>query len=169
MIPENEYATYYKQYINLVEENSKSIIENLVDSQVTFNLLLRNISVDKHEFSYAAGKWTVKEVVQHIIDTERVFSYRALCFARNDTTELPGFNHDLFVDNSHANARNFEDLLNEMDVLRQSSIQLFKSFSQNDLTKIGVGSGNKMSVRALGLVFSGHQLHHLNVLKERYL
>lgn len=169
MIPKNEYAPYYAHYIHLIEKKGKSIIENLESSQLEFNLLLRNIPENKQDFAYAEGKWTVKEVLQHIIDTERVFSYRALCFARNDKTELPGFDHDVFVDHSHANSRNFDDLLSEMNILRQSSIQLFKSFTADDLVRIGMGSGNNMSVRALGYLFSGHQLHHLNVLKERYL
>ena len=111
----------------------------------------------------------MKEMIQHIIDTERVFCYRALCFARNDKTFLPGFNQDWFADNSYANARDYYDLLDEMKVLRQSTIQLFKSFSNEALLRVGVASGNEISVRALGFLFSGHQIHHLNVVKERYL
>ena len=111
----------------------------------------------------------MKELIQHIIDTERVFSYRALCFARNDNTSLPGFDQDVFVENDNANDRNYYDLLNEMEVLRKSSIQLFKSFSDEALLRVGVASNNKMSVRALGYLFSGHQMHHLNIIKERYL
>lgn len=169
MIPENEYASYYKQYINLIESNKKTIVENLIDTQKEFNMVLKNVAKEKHNFSYAKGKWTLKEVVQHIIDTERVFSYRALCFARNDKTELPGFDQDLFVENDNANDRDFNDLLEEMDVVRKGSILLYKSFTEDALLKIGIGSGNNMSVRALGLLFSGHQQHHLNVIKERYL
>ena len=111
----------------------------------------------------------MKEVVQHIIDTERVFCYRALCFARNDKTSLPGFDQDLFVANVDANARNWTDLLAEMAIVRQGTILLFKSFSDLALLRIGESSGKKMSVRAIGFLCSGHQIHHLNVLKERYL
>ncbi|SDU02597.1 DinB superfamily protein [Polaribacter sp. Hel1_33_78] len=169
MIPKNEYAPYFEQYMQLVSKDEKSIIENLVASQKVFDDVLRNLPVEKHNFSYAEGKWTIKELIQHIIDTERVFSYRALCFARNDNTSLPGFDQDVFVENDNANDRNYYDLLNEMEVLRKSSIQLFKSFSDEALLRVGVASNNKISVRALGYLFSGHQMHHLNIIKERYL
>ncbi|MDG2437286.1 MAG: DinB family protein [Polaribacter sp.] len=167
MIPKNEFAPYFEQYMQLVSKEEKSIIENLVASQKVFDDVLRNLPVEKHNFSYAEGKWTIKELIQHIIDTERVFSYRALCFARNDNTSLPGFDQDVFVENDNANDRNYYDLLNEIEVLRKSSIQLFKSFSDEALLRVGVASNNKMSVRALGYLFSGHQIHHLNIIKER--
>ena len=138
MIPKNEYSTYFEQYMQLVSKEEKSIIENLVASQKVFDDVLRNLPVEKHNFSYAEGKWTIKELIQHIIDTERVFSYRALCFARNDNTSLPGFDQDVFVENDNANDRNYYDLLNEMEVLRKSSIQLFKSFSDEALLRVGV-------------------------------
>jgi uncharacterized damage-inducible protein DinB len=169
MIPKNEYTPYFEQYLQLVSKEGKSIIEYLIDSQKNFESLLRNLPLEKHNFSYAEGKWTMKELIQHIIDTERIFSYRALCFARNDSTSLPGFNQDIFVENDNANDRDYYDLLDEMAVLRKSSVQLYKSFSDEALLRIGVASENKMSVRALGYLFSGHQIHHLNIVKERYL
>jgi uncharacterized damage-inducible protein DinB len=169
MIPKNEYTPYFEQYLQLVSKEGKSIIEYLIDSQKNFESLLRNLPLEKHNFSYAEGKWTMKELIQHIIDTERIFSYRALCFARNDSTSLPGFDQDIFVENDNANDRDYYDLLDEMAVLRKSSVQLYKSFSDEALLRIGVASKNKMSVRALGYLFSGHQIHHLNIVKERYL
>jgi uncharacterized damage-inducible protein DinB len=169
MIPKNEYTPYFEQYLQLVSKEGKSIIEHLIDSQKKFESLLRNLPLEKHNFSYAEGKWTMKELIQHIIDTERIFSYRALCFARNDSTSLPGFDQDVFVENDTANDRDYYDLLDEMAVLRKSSVQLYKSFSDEALLRIGVASENKMSVRALGYLFSGHQIHHLNIVKERYL
>ena len=169
MIPKNEYTPYFEQYLQLVSKEGKSIIEYLIDSQKNFESLLRNLPIEKHNFSYAEGKWTMKELIQHIIDTERIFSYRALCFARNDSTSLPGFDQDIFVENDNANDRDYYDLLDEMAVLRKSSVQLYKSFSDEALLRIGVASENKMSVRALGYLFSGHQIHHLNIVKERYL
>ena len=169
MIPENEYAPYYGQYISTYANNGKSILENLEHSQQEFDAFLRTISSEKQNYAYAAGKWTVKELIQHIIDTERVFCYRALCFARNDKTALPGFDQDVFVANASANERNYFDLLDEMATLRTSTIQLYTGFSDEALVRIGNASGNDMSVRALGYLFSGHQMHHLNVLKERYV
>lgn len=169
MIPENEYHPYYGQYIKELSGNGKSIIENLKNSQEEFDETVSKISEEKANFAYAEGKWTIKELIQHIIDTERVFCYRTLCFARNDKTELPGFDQDIFVENDNANSRKLTDLVEEMQTLRKSTIQLFKSFSDDVLLRIGTASDNQMSVRALGLLFSGHQLHHLHILKERYL
>lgn len=169
MILKTEYAPYFEQYIKLVYSEATTISESLERSQKEFESLLRNVSKEKQGFSYAPGKWTLKEVIQHIIDTERIFCYRALCFARNDKNSLPGYDHDLFVINDNANDRNYDDLLEEMEVLRKSTIHLYKSFSEEALLRIGVASDEKMSVRALGYLFSGHQKHHLNIVKERYL
>lgn len=169
MIPKNEYAPYFEQYLQLVSKEGKSIIENLEDSQKEFEVLLRSLPLEKQTFAYAEGKWTMKELIQHIIDTERIFCFRALCFARNDKTLLPGYDHDAFVDNDTANDRKYTDLLDEMDVLRKSTIQLYKSFSKEALLRVGVASEKEMSTRALGYLFSGHQIHHLNVVRERYL
>ena len=168
-IPKEEYDAYFTGYMNLIDTDKKTIIESLKDSQKDFEGLFNSLPKEKQSFAYAEGKWTIKELIQHIIDTERVFSYRALCFARNDKTFLPGYDQDLFVMNDTANERNYEDLLEEMATLRKSTIQLFKSFSDESLLRIGVASENKMSVRALGYLFSGHQIHHLNIVKERYL
>jgi hypothetical protein len=169
MISQNEYAPYFQQYIKLVSTENISIVECLKESQYNFESLLRNLPKEKHSFAYAKGKWTLKELIQHITDTERIFCYRALCFARNDKTFLPGYDQDIFVDNGNANQLNYFDLLDEMATLRKSTIQLYKSFSDKALLKVGVASDNKISVRALGYLFSGHQKHHLNVVKERYL
>ena len=169
MILKTEYTPYFEQYLELVGFDNKTIIENLESSQIAFEKVFRNLPEEKHVFSYALGKWTIKELIQHIIDTERIFSFRALSFARNDQTAMPGFDHDAFVANDNANERDYYDLLDEMKVLRTSTIQLFKSFSEEALLRMGVASNNKISVRALGYLFSGRQIHHLNIVKERYL
>ncbi|WP_299665744.1 DinB family protein [uncultured Polaribacter sp.] len=169
MLSETEYAPYFEQYIQLVPYKEKSLLAYLLDSQKDFDTLLRTLPNEKHNFAYKQGKWTLKELIQHTIDTERVFCYRALCFARNDQTPLPGFDQDVFVQNDNANERNYFDLLDEMNILRKSTIQLYKSFSDDALLRVGIASNNKMSVRALGYLFSGHQMHHLNIIKERYL
>jgi len=168
MVPKNEYAPYFEQYIKLVNQN-KSILENLIDSQTDFESTLRNTQSHRHMYSYAKGKWTLKQVVQHLIDTERVFTYRALCFARNEPNSLPGFDQDIFSTYDNANIQNFKDLLDDMAGVRKSSIALFKSFSEEALARKGIASKQEISVRALGYLFSGHQLHHLNSVKERYL
>ncbi len=169
MISKSEYAPYFEQYMQLVSVEEMSIVDNLEASQKEFYNLLENLPVEKYNYAYSEGKWTLKELIQHIIDTERVFCYRALCFARNDKTELPGFDQDIFVDNDNANDRDFYELLLEMDVLRKSTIHMFKSFTPEALLRKGIASKNLISVRALGYLFSGHQLHHVNIIKERYL
>lgn len=169
MISKSEYAPYFEQYMQLVSVKEMSIIDNLEASQKEFHNLLENLPVEKHNYAYDEDKWTLKELIQHVIDTERVFCYRALCFARNDKTELPGFDQDIFVDNDNANDRDFYELLSEMDVLRKSTIQMFKSFTSEALLRKGIASKNSISVRALGYLFSGHQLHHVNIITERYL
>lgn len=168
MIKKDEFAPYFEKYIQLVEKEV-SVVNNLKSSQKEFDVILKNISTEKQNFSYAEGKWTLKELIQHIIDTERIFCYRALCFARNDATSLPGFDQDIFVKNGNANQLDFKKLLKEMNVVRTATIYLFNSFSDESLLRVGTASGNKISVRALGYLSSGHQLHHLNIIKERYL
>ena len=168
MVSDNEYASYYKNYIQPFANNGKSILENLLESQKEFDDFLRKQPAEKHNFRYAEGKWTVKEVVQHIIDTERVFAYRALCLSRGDITPLPGFDQDVFVDNSYAQERDYYELLNEMATLRQSTAQLFHWMNEKALFNMGTASGNPISVRAIGFLLCGHQMHHLQVLKERY-
>lgn len=169
MIPKNEYAPYFEQYIQLVSSKPTTIVDKLRKSQQEFENAFRNLPKEKHAYSYEEGKWTIKELIQHIIDTERVFCYRALCFARNDSTNLPGFDQDVFVSNGNANELEFFDLLDEMKALRTSTIHLFQSFSEPALLRKGIASGHEISVRALGYLFSGHQRHHINILKERYL
>lgn len=169
MIPKNEYAPYYGRYIEPLLDNGKSLLENLEFSQKEFIEVVKDIPESKKDYAYDYGKWTINELILHVIDTERVFCYRALAFARGEQQNLPGFDQDVFVNNSFANSRSLAELVNEMNTLRQSTIQLFESFNDDVLLNKGNASGNIMSVRALGYLFSGHQLHHLKVLKERYL
>jgi hypothetical protein len=166
---ENEYAHYYKPYIDALVADKKSIVEHLKDTLDDAIGVLSNLPEDKQMYSYADGKWTIKELLQHIIDTERVFAYRALRFARNDATPLPGFEQDDYAAIYNANKRNYKELLEEFLFTRKSIISLFKSFDNEELIRIGIAGGNNMSVRALGYIISGHLQHHLNIIKERYL
>lgn len=117
---------------------------------------------------YAPGKWTVRDIIQHIIDTERILAYRALRFARNDSTLLPGFDEDFFAQHTTASARSIEDLMSEWEVLRESNIALFSSFNEEMLLRKGQAFKGEISVLALGFVICGHPVHHALVLKERY-
>ena len=132
-------------------------------------ILLQSLTKAQQEFRYAESKWSIKEILQHLIDAERIFAYRALRFARFDKTDLAGFEENSYVENSFCDDKNFDDLLEEFKVVRTCSKMLFKSFNVDILKNHGLANGNNMSVRAIAYVISGHQLHHLNVIKERYL
>ena len=125
--------------------------------------------MDKFDYRYAEGKWTIKDIIQHLIDSERVFAYRAMRFARNDNTILPGFDENSYADATNAGNRSIQELLTEMALVRQCTITLFKSFTKDDLLKMGTASDNKVSVRALGFIIIGHQNHHIEIFTERYL
>ena len=166
-LKENEYAPFYKNYI--IGLGTVNLLEILNDSLHEILKTVKDLPEEKLIFRYAKGKWTIKELVQHIIDAERVLSYRALRFSRNDVTDLHGFNEDWYVDNSNGNDRDFSELLHELELIRNASISLFKSFSNEMLTMTGSANGSLMSVRALGFIIAGHQMHHLKIIKEKYL
>ncbi|WP_026705122.1 DinB family protein [Flavobacterium soli] len=164
----NEYASFYANYINKVTDEY-TLIEELEISVHRLIKFVQNIPMDKYDYRYAEGKWTIKDILQHLIDSERIFAYRALRFARNDKTELPGFNEDDFAAIANGANRSIMDLLTELSVVRQSTLSLFKNFDDEQLLRSGIASNNNMSVRALGFVIIGHQNHHQQVFQERYL
>jgi uncharacterized damage-inducible protein DinB len=166
-LPVTEYAPFYAGYIQVLE--NVNLIEELEISLHEFIKFVQDIPMDKFDFRYAEGKWTIKDIIQHLIDAERVFSYRAMRIARNDKTPLPGFEENDYVDNAFANKRSLQELLTEMAVVRQSTLSLFKSFSQEQLERIGMASNCEVSVRAIGFIVIGHQKHHQKIFKERYL
>jgi uncharacterized damage-inducible protein DinB len=163
-----EYATFYRSYIENVEDEY-TLLEELEISLHRFIKFVQDIPMDKFDYRYEEDKWTIKDIIQHIIDAERVFSYRALRFARNDSSELPGFEENNFVKAANANSRSVMDLLTELSALRHATIYLFKSFKEEHLLNIGIASNNPMSVRAIGFVIIGHQNHHQRIFEERYL
>lgn len=164
---ENEYNPHYKSYILAL--GNVELFEILNTSSEDLLKTIKDLPEEKLVFRYDEGKWSIKELVQHLIDTERIMSYRALRFSRNDTTELQGFDENWYVENSNGNDRNFNDLMEEFTCTRKASISLFKSFTIEMLTLSGVANGSEMTVRAFGFIIAGHQMHHLNVIKERYL
>jgi uncharacterized damage-inducible protein DinB len=166
-LPVNEYAGHFATYIQAA--SNVELIEELEICLHDFIKFVQNIPMDKFDFRYAEGKWTIKDIIQHLIDAERIFSYRALRISRNDKTPLPGFEEDNYVDNTNANGRSIQDLLTEFSAVRQSTILLYKSFSDEQLKRIGTASNTEISVRALGFVTIGHQKHHQKVFQERYL
>jgi len=163
-----EYAPHYANYISQVSDKY-NLTEELEISIHRFIKFVQEIPMDKHEFRYAEGKWTIKEIIQHLMDAERIFAYRALRFARNDKTALPGFEENDYAAIAQADQRSIMSLLNEFSAIRHSNILMFKAFSDAELLRTGTASENEMSVRALGFVIVGHQNHHQRVFEERYL
>ncbi|PWI29232.1 damage-inducible protein DinB [Flavobacteriaceae bacterium LYZ1037] len=166
-ILETEYAPFYANYIN--KSGSEGLISGLESSLKEVLAFFNSIPENKLEFSYDVGKWTIKDIMQHLIDSERVFAYRALRFARQDKTPLPGFEENAYAQTAQANSKSREDLLNEYQLVRGSSIMLFKSFNNDILKLIGSASNSDMSVRAIGFVIVGHEKHHIDIIKSRYL
>ena len=164
---ENEYAPFYSNYIKALGE--ADLREVLKSSLLDLTTTIENLSEEKLNYRYADGKWTIKELIQHITDAERILSYRALRFSRNDATDLPGFDEDWYVDNSNGNDRSIEELLEEFKHVRKATLSLFKSFSTEMLAKTGSSNGSDMTVRALGFIIAGHQTHHLKIIKEKYI
>lgn len=164
----SEYASFYANYINQVSEEY-SLVEELEISVHRLVKFVQDIPLDKFDYRYAEGKWTIKDILLHLIDAERIFAYRALRFARNDKTALASFDENTYVNEAHANKRSIQDLLSEMLVVRQATLSLFKSFSEEQLLRKGIASNNLMSVRALGFTIIGHQNHHQRIFLERYL
>jgi uncharacterized damage-inducible protein DinB len=163
----NEYVAYQKMYLDLVE--AEQIVTLLDRSLKDFVGFINGLPDDMLNYAYQEGKWTIKELILHMIDTERIFQYRALRFSRDDKTILPGFSENDFVSYSNANSRTKESLLAEYRAVRESTIVLYKTFSDEVLLIVGSSSGGTMSVRGLGYLIVGHQAHHVNVIKERYL
>ncbi|MFC4721940.1 DinB family protein [Geojedonia litorea] len=162
-----EFNPYYGTYIDKTAGlDLKSGLK--VGGKRTINFL-KSISNEKLEYRYAKGKWTIKEIIQHLIDAERVFAYRALRIAREDQTPLPGFEQDDYVLPSKANNRSLDQLLNEYAAVRQATVTLFDSFSDEMLIQLGTASNSPISVRAIGFIIIGHEIHHCDVIKERYL
>lgn len=166
-IQPGEYPEYMNLYLQF--EPNTNLIEELEISIHRFIRFVREIPMDKFDYRYAPGKWTIKEIIQHLIDCERIFAYRALCIARQDKTNLPGFDENSYADNSQGNERHLNHLLTEFSELRHSNITLFKSFSSEALTTIGSANSKPISVRAIGFAIIGHMNHHERIFSERYL
>lgn len=165
---ETEYAVFYASYVNHVPAEADPLA--LLRAQpAEMHVLLANLADEQASQGYAPGKWSLKEVLLHIADTERVFAYRALRFARGDAQALLTFDQDNYAAESGANARSMNDLLAEYDAVRAATLALFGSFTAAQLARSGVASGHSVSVRALLYMLPGHELHHLRIIRERYL
>lgn len=164
---QNEYGSFYAGYISLVPE--EDCRELLLNSITELEEQLSVIPAERSLFQYAPDKWTVLQLLQHMIDTERIFSYRALCIARGETIPLPGFNEVDYAKAATAGNRTLQDMKNEFIHLRKSVVYMFKSFDEEAFLREGLASNTPVSVRALAYMCIGHSRHHFGILRERYL
>lgn len=167
MIDATEFHAYYKQYIDRTVNVAVDIA--LKEGLTYVSNFFKELPSDKHEYRYLDGKWTPKEILLHLIDTERVFVYRALQFSRADHVTLAGFDQDEFVANSGANLREMNELISEYITVRESSIQFFTSCAGDTLLRMGHANNSPLSVRAAGYIICGHERHHIDVIMEKYL
>ena len=164
---ETEYAPYYQQYTDRVNESDiMAVLRSEIDD---LDVLLNRVPAEKETSAYAEGKWTIRQVVGHLIDGERVFGYRAFCIARGEQQNLPGFEQDDYLQTAPYNNIELEDLLSEMRLVRLSNIAMFRTLDEDAWNRSGLVNNNSITVRALAFIMAGHVRHHMNVLRERYL
>ncbi len=162
-----QVPAWYHGYINKVKGNDFLVeMKNQTPALIRF---LKKIPEVKHNYRYEKGKWTIKDLVQHMIDAERVFAYRALCFARKEKISLPSFDENDYADNSKAAKRDWKVLLEELKAVRLSNEIMFSSFDKSQLQSVGVANNNPVSVNTIGFIMVGHTTHHITILRERYL
>ena len=166
----NEYPPYSHIYMDLLEDDGK-ILEHLKQNLKDIRDFVYSLPEEKLYYRYDKGKWTIKEILVHNIDDERIFSYRALRYARNDTTPLHGFEQDDYAFYSKANERSLDSIFSEYEAVRNATIALFENLPEEALMRSGmaVGNINNRTVRALAYHLAGHELRHFNIIKERYL
>jgi uncharacterized damage-inducible protein DinB len=162
----DEYLAYYGKYVERVPAGD--IVAILESQPGATHALLEHLSEKQAEYAYAPGKWTIKEVVCHLADTERIFTYRLLRFARGDATPLEGYEENVYVPAAQANTRTLPSLLEELRAVRASSIALLRGIPQEAWTRAGIASNARISVRAIATIMAGHELHHRSLLVERY-
>lgn len=167
-IKKEEYNEYYENYIGLLSDNTE-LLEGYFKGKMMMENFIKSIPNDKITYRYQPEKWSVIEVIQHLIDTERVFMYRCFRIARNDNTELAGFDQDEYIIPSEANSKTKTQILEEFSSNRNYSISLLKSLSEKNLAFIGNANGGNVSARAAAFIVLGHDIHHTTIIKERYL
>ena len=163
----NEFDPYYNTYVSLVDGDN--VMEMLEAQPAELISVFGGMPDEKGSFTYAEGKWTVKELLSHLIDGERIFAYRILRISRGDVTPIEGFEQEGYIENSNANNRSFADLLEEFKFQRRSNMNMLRNLSDETARRIGTASDKKISVRALVYIMAGHIQHHINILRDRYL
>lgn len=161
-----DYPEYYEKYIAKAGSNP---LADLKDNHKQLRRMLLRLGRKDFQYRYAEGKWTIKEILLHLMDAERVFCYRALRFSRNDATELPGFDENAWTPYSNANGRKLRSILREYDAMRKSTIELFSNMNKEMLNRSGIANGKQISVRSLLFILAGHEIHHMRIIVERYI
>jgi hypothetical protein len=164
---ESEYDLYYRKYVALVPETD--VLRSLEVQMDELSELVKDVPEDRGTFAYDEGKWTIKEVLSHLIDAERIFAYRAFRIARGDKTPIEGFEQDGYIENSHANRRSFPELIEEFALLREANLMFFRNLEDSDWLRTGTANSVDVSVRALAWIMAGHVRHHIGILSSRYL
>ncbi len=162
-----EFAPYYNTYISLIDDGE--VLSVLRGQAAELNSIFADLPEEKGTYAYETGKWTLKEVLSHLIDGERMFAYRILRISRGDATPIEGFEQDGYIENSNANSRSFADLLEEFDLQRRSNMLLLNNIDEDSSRRMGTASQTPVSVRALTYIMAGHVRHHAGILKSRYL
>jgi len=163
----NEFDPYYNTYISLIEGDNA--LPALDTQPAELRAIISDLPEEKGTFAYADGKWTIKELLSHLIDAERMFAYRMLRISRGDKTPIEGFEQDGYIENSNANNRSFADLIEEFDLQRRSNMLFVNNLSDEAASRVGTANERSISVRALAYIMAGHVRHHVGILKERYL
>lgn len=164
---QNEYPAYYRRYVDLIKRHN--ILETLDIQKNEMNHLVNRISEEAAGFRYAPGKWSIKEVLGHLVDVERVFSYRAFRFSRKDPTPLAEFDQDAYIEAANLDARSLISLSDEYNTVRECTYSLFSGFDDLMISYKGTASGQSFTVRAIAYIIAGHELHHMKILKDKYL
>jgi hypothetical protein len=163
----SQLTAYQKIYIDKVPDGE---LTEILENNIQYTLkMMRSLSSEELSYRYAEGKWTIPEIMLHISDSERIFAYRMLCIARGDKTPLPGFEENDYAKTSQANARSFMDILDELVSVRKATITLMKSFTHEMVLRKGTSNNMPVSVQQLAYMLTGHGLHHLAVIREKYL
>ena len=164
----SEYDAYYSRYIDLVDDNTE-LVEGYQTGKKEMIAFINSIPDEKMSFRYQPEKWSINELIQHLIDTERIFMYRCFRIARNDKTQLAGYEQDDFVKPSEADLKTKAEILEEFSINRDNSISLLKSLSDKNLSFVGNANGSVASAISVAFTIIGHDIHHTNIIKERYL
>lgn len=162
----DEYGTFYRGYIEQV--TNPNVLQALIEQGQKMYTLIQQLTPEEASYYYAEDKWSVKEVIGHLIDTERIMAYRALCISRGETTPLPGYDQDQYVARANFDERSLQNLSTEYDTLRNANISFFNSLSKEQTMQQGTANNETVSVRALAYIIAGHEQHHLNILDEKY-